>query len=102
MVQRLAIAPMTRAKLIERLAVRLPFRETERHIIVCHLLEIMSAALAQGRRIEVRDFGVFHLAERKGRRAHNPRTGVWVLVPAKRVVRFRPGKRLSERVAAKP
>ena len=58
---------------------------------------IVEAVGSQGR-IELRDFGVFEVRERAGRRARNPRTGEKLYVPAKRVVVFKPGRLLEERV----
>src|SRR5476649_3025581 len=49
-------------------------------------------------RIELRNFGVFEVKKRKPRKARNPRTGENVLVPAKLVVTFKPGREMEERV----
>src|SRR5262249_50955171 len=49
-------------------------------------------------RIELRNFGVFEVKERRPRRARNPRTGEAVDVPAKLVVTFKPGREMGERV----
>ena len=59
---------------------------------------IVETLLSEGR-IELRNFGVFEVKERRPRRARNPRTGERVSVPAKRVVTFKPGKEMVERVA---
>ena len=59
---------------------------------------ITEALLAEGR-IELRNFGVFEVKERRPRRARNPRTGEGVDVPRKRVVTFKPGRQMGERVA---
>ena len=40
----------------------------------------------------------FEVRERKPRKARNPRTGEKVKVPAKRVVTFKPGREMEERV----
>lgn len=55
-------------------------------------------------RIELRNFGVFEVKQRKPRKARNPRTGARVDVEAKNVVTFQPGKEMEERVRkfAKP
>jgi integration host factor subunit beta len=58
---------------------------------------ITEALVSEGR-IELRNFGVFEVKERKPRRARNPRTGEAVKVPGKRVVTFKPGKEMGERV----
>jgi len=54
--------------------------------------------LATEGRIELRNFGVFTVKKRKARRARNPRTGEEVMVPEKRVVTFKPGRQMQERV----
>lgn len=54
--------------------------------------------LAKGNRLEFREFGVFEIKERAARRARNPRTGVPVTVPAKKVVHFKAGRLMKERV----
>ena len=58
---------------------------------------ITETLLSEGR-IELRNFGVFEVKERRPRRARNPRTGDRVNVPAKRVVTFKPGRQMGERV----
>jgi integration host factor subunit beta len=54
--------------------------------------------LEKEHRIELRNFGVFEVKERKPRNARNPRTGEKVMVPARFVVTFKPGREMEERV----
>ncbi len=56
--------------------------------------------LAEGHRVELRNFGVFEVRWRKPRTARNPRTGEKVLVPEKCTVIFKPGQVMQERVEA--
>lgn len=58
--------------------------------------------VVKGNRMEFRDFGVFEVIARKPRTGRNPRTGDPVAVDAKRVVTFKMGKLMKERVAAIP
>lgn len=58
---------------------------------------IIDTLVAEGR-IELRNFGVFEVRQRKPRKARNPRTGDRVDVAAKNVVTFQPGKEMEERV----
>ena len=60
---------------------------------------IIEVLVTEGR-IELRNFGVFEVRERKPRKARNPRTGKEVDVAAKRVATFKPGKMMEERIAA--
>jgi integration host factor subunit beta len=64
---------------------------------------IIDTLVTEGR-IELRNFGVFEVKQRKPRKARNPRTGDKVDVAAKNVVTFQPGKEMEERVRqfAKP
>ena len=62
------------------------------------ILEIMSDALAQGERIEIRGFGSFSLHFRPPRQGRNPKTGEAVALAGKYVPHFKPGKDLRERV----
>ena len=41
---------------------------------------------------------MFEVKRRKPRKAHNPRTGKAVEVPAKLVVAFKPGREMEQRV----
>jgi nucleoid DNA-binding protein len=58
----------------------------------------ITETLVEKGRIELRNFGVFEVKKRKSRKARNPRTGESVKVPAKRVVTFKPGRDMEERV----
>lgn len=72
--------------------------------IVQWTFEAIIATLVQEGRIELRNFGVFEVKQRKPRKARNPRTGARVDVEAKNVVTFQPGKEMEEQVkrSAKP
>lgn len=58
--------------------------------------------LAKGHRLEFREFGVFEVRDRAARRAQNPRTLEKVAVPAKRVVKFKIGRTMREKVCEEP
>ncbi len=58
------------------------------------------ASLAVGEPVKLSGFGNFDLRDKKERPGRNPRTGEKIPVPARRVVTFRPGKKLQARVKA--
>ena len=90
---------MTKSELIEILGQRQRHLKNEDvEMAVKTLLEMMSASLASGGRIEVRGFGSFSLHYRPPRTGRNPKTGEAVALPAKYVPHFKPGKELRERV----
>lgn len=61
-------------------------------------LEAIANALSRGDKVELRDFGVFRVKQRKSRMGRNPRTGEAVPVASKRITYFKPGKVLKEKV----
>ena len=90
---------MVRSELIERLSRRsghLAGRDVELGVEV--MLEQMAQVLASGERIEIRGFGAFTTRIHPSRLTRNPRTGEPVMVPSKRVIRFKPGAELRRRV----
>ncbi len=66
--------------------------------IIQGFIDEIIGELAKGNRLEFREFGVFEIKERAARRARNPRTGVPVTVPAKKVVHFKAGRLMKEQV----
>lgn len=60
------------------------------------ILEAMKRALAEGKRIELRGFGVFQVRDRKKGVGRNPKTGIEVAISPGKTVRFKPGKELKE------
>ena len=90
---------ITRSELVESLAEQFPQllpRDVE--LAVKTLLDTMTQALAEGKRIELRGVGSFVLLHRPARAGRNPKSGEKVLIPEKRVPHFKPGKELRERV----
>ncbi len=58
-------------------------------------LSAMKEGLASGDTVELRDFGVLRVRDKKRRKARNPRTGGKVDVPAKKVVYFKQSRILK-------
>jgi len=66
--------------------------------IVQRALDVVLESLERGETVELRNFGVFKVKSRRGRIGRNPRTGEEVSVPEKRVVVFKPGLVLKQKV----
>ncbi|GAG22770.1 unnamed protein product, partial [marine sediment metagenome] len=54
--------------------------------------------LAKGNRLEFRDFGVFSIIKNGPRVARNPQTGEKIPIPAKKRVKFKPGRIMKQKV----
>ena len=66
--------------------------------IVQKTLDTVVQSLENGETVELRNFGVFKVKNRRGRIGRNPRTGDVVTVPEKKVVIFKPGLVLKYKV----
>lgn len=66
--------------------------------IVQRALDVVVESLERGETVELRNFGVFKVKNRRGRIGRNPRTGEEVSVPEKKVVVFKPGLILKQKV----
>ena len=87
---------ITKKDLIDRIADDTDQKRTVVKATVQHFLDEIIAELGKGNRLEFRDFGVFEIRERKGRMAQNPKTLEPVPVPAKRVVKFKVGRKMQQ------
>ena len=87
---------MTRADLTEEVyqAIGIPLKESD--VVVRAIFDSIVRALRSGDKVEIRGFGSFHTRQRRGRIGHNPKTGVRVGVPPKKIPFFRPGKELHD------
>ena len=93
---------MTKRELVIEVASKLGLTQNEVSAVVQETLDSITAALFQGQRLEIRNFGVFEVKERDARIGRNPRTGEEVPIAKKRVAAFRPGKALKEWIQAGP
>ncbi|MCD6486863.1 MAG: integration host factor subunit beta [Syntrophobacterales bacterium] len=94
---------MTKKDLIKKIQTMLPdFPKRDINFAVNIVFEGMKRALSGGEKIEIRNFGVFGVTERKSRVGRNPKTGAEVYVPARNAVFFKTGKELMEMVNRKP
>ena len=91
---------MTKNDMVIEIAKKTKLRQIDIKRVVQETLDGIIEVLVTEGRIELRNFGVFEVRERKPRKARNPRTGKEVDVAAKRVATFKPGKMMEERIAA--
>ena len=89
---------VTKKELVSRIADRTGQTKVVTKDIIQMFLDAIITELGKGNRLEFREFGVFEIKERAARKAQNPRTLEKVDVPAKRVVKFKVGRLMKERV----
>lgn len=87
---------MTKAELIEEVSKVSDLTRKHSEVIVEAVFASIIDALQSGDKIELRGFGSFKIRRRRSRAGRNPKTGAGVVVPAKSVPHFKPGKELRE------
>ena len=87
---------MTRVDLIEEVSRVIEMSRKDSEVILEAILDGIARSLIAGDKVEIRGFGSFRTRQRQGRIGRNPKTGVRVDVPAKRVPYFKPGKELKD------
>ncbi len=93
---------MKKSELLEYLVKEFPeFRNEDLDEILDGTFEAMIEALANDETIEIRGLGSFKTKVRRGREARNPKTGERIVVPERRVVHFKMGKKLKSKLFSK-
>ncbi len=89
---------MTKAELIEEITNKTELPRRDVTDVVDNLLECIKAALAKGEKVQLIPFGSFEVRKRKAREGRNPKTGEKLMISARSVPAFHPGKDLREAV----
>jgi DNA-binding protein HU-beta len=89
---------MTKAELVAAIAKEAGIVKSKAEKAIDGFISAVSGALATGDKITLVGFGTFSVGERAAREGRNPRTGAKIKIPASKVVRFKAGKTLSEKV----
>ena len=93
---------MTKKEIVRQIADKLGLTQLKTKKIVQSTFDAIIETLLSEKRIELRNFGVFEVRERRARKARNPRTGERVFVPGRMVVSFKPGKVMESLIAKLP
>ena len=82
---------MTKKDIVLKIAGETGVKQLDVKKVVQRTLDHIIGSLERGETVELRNFGVFKVRQRRGRLGRNPRTGQEVPVPPKKVVVFKPG-----------
>ena len=92
------MAALTKADLSEKLHEELGLNKREVKDIVELFFDEIRTALESGNQVKISGFGNFDLRDKSERPGRNPKTGEEIPFSARRVVTFRPGQKLKQRV----
>ncbi len=89
---------MTKKDIILKVSDETNLKQIDVKKVVQKTFDCILEALARGEKIELRNFGVFKIKQRKSRTGRNPRTGQVVPVPPRKVVVFKPGLEMKHKI----
>ncbi|MDZ7744032.1 MAG: HU family DNA-binding protein [Bacteroidota bacterium] len=89
---------MNKAELIEAMASEAKLTKADAKRALDAFIDSTGKALKKGDRVALVGFGSFSVAKRAARKGRNPQSGKEIKIPAKKVVKFKPGNELSSTV----
>ena len=89
---------MTKDELVTKIANESGLTKSLADKAVDGFVSAVSGALGSGESVTLVGFGTFSIGSRAEREGRNPRTGEKIKIPASKVVKFKAGKNLSEKV----
>ena len=91
---------LTKAELADYLFEELGINKRDAKDLVDYFFEQIRTSLENGENVKLSGFGNFELRDKKSRPGRNPKTGDEIPITARRVVTFKPGQKLKQRVEA--
>ncbi len=89
---------MNKATLINKISEKTELSKASSERVLNSCLNSIEEILKNGGKLTLTGFGTFSVEERKQRKGRNPQTGDPMIIPASKVVKFKPGKNLKESV----
>ncbi len=89
---------MNKSELIDAMAAKANISKTDAKAALEAFMEATGETLKKGDRLALVGFGTFSVSERGARKGRNPQTGEEIQIPAKKVVKFKPGSSLQSEI----
>lgn len=89
---------MNKGDLINKIAEDAGLTKAQAGAALDAVVDGVASTLAKGDKLTLVGFGTFSVSKRAARKGRNPQTGKEINIAAKNVVKFKPGKDLSDRV----
>lgn len=86
---------MIKIDIVKKIAEDLKVKDKDAHIITDLIIESLKETIVEYKRLEIRDFGVFLIKQRKARIGRNPKNKKEYPIPSRKVVVFKSGKEIK-------
>jgi integration host factor subunit alpha len=87
---------LTKSNIVDTVYARTELTKKESSNYVNEVLELMKETLEDGEEIKVSGFGKFEVRKKSERIGRNPRTGDEILIPERKVLRFKVSQVLKD------
>lgn len=89
---------MTKKDIVIKITDETGIKQIDVKKVVQKTFDAIVDSLAKGEKVELRNFGVYKVKERRARTGRNPRTGQSVPVPPRKVAIFKPGLEMKKKI----
>ena len=89
---------MTKKDIVLKIADQTGIKQVDVKKVVQKTFDCIIDSLIKSEKVELRNFGVFKVKERRARTGRNPRTGQAVPVPPRKVAIFKPGLDMKKKI----
>ena len=89
---------MNKGQLVDHMAKAAGISKSAAERALNGFMDAVTDALSKDDKVTLVGFGTFSVVKRNARTGRNPSTGKPIEIPAKKVVKFKPGSRLAESV----
>jgi DNA-binding protein HU-beta len=89
---------MNKGDLINKIAADAGITKAQASAAVNSVFDSIGESLKSGDKVTLIGFGTFSVSSKEARTGRNPQTGATINIPARKSVKFKPGKELSDSV----
>jgi len=89
---------MNKAQLVDAISRDAEITKADARKALDAFVKNVTESLKAGDRVALVGFGSFSMSKRNARSGRNPQTGVEITIPAKAVIKFKPGTELTDAV----
>ncbi|WP_448874722.1 HU family DNA-binding protein [Desulfobulbus propionicus] len=89
---------MNKTELIDKVAKESALSKAVAEQVVNSVFSAVAEAMKSGDKVTLVGFGTFSVSERAAREGRNPKSGETINIPAKKVVKFKAGSKLTDSV----